>query len=141
MLTSKKHIILYAVWQRNQPQAPTLSDLQQLLGNQAVKLICTNSASGHADISWPLLSESFSYDIMQTADNHFIACFSIKPDLYLQAYNEQLNGHQIASTSQQPQSFKLLYVEEYAKWILPPDFTTPSFNIVCITPVSPQPQI
>ena len=137
MFTNKKHLILYAVWQRNQPQAPTLSDLQQLLGNQAVKLICTNSASGHETISWPLLSESYSYDITQTTNGHFIACFSVKPDLYLKAYNEQLNGHQIASTSQQPQSFSLLYVEEYAKWILQPDFTAPSFNISCITPSQP----
>lgn len=137
MITSKTKLILYAVWQPCQPPEPDLACLQQLLGQKAITLICQNTASGHAAISFPLLPESFQYNIEQNDNGNFTAYFHINPDFYLRIYNENSGNHRLIATQSNP-DFRLIYAEEYAAWLKPSDFIAPSLDIICTTPQQPQ---
>lgn len=138
MIINQKRLTLYAVWRLNEPAPPTHAYLQQLLGDQIIKLACLNAAAGHPEVSFPLLPKSYTCELAQTPDGNFTARLNIQPEPYLQAYNKCLKGHRLAGKPQAT-SIKLIYQAKYAAWLLANDCQPIVIPVSCAAPPQPQP--
>lgn len=136
LITTEKQTILYAVWQKL-PDEPTYSYLKELLGSEAVKLECANTAAGHLTFSYALKENSYSFHINQTNSNNFTATLNIKPSAYLNDYNTRIDGHKLIATySPAKELLTLFYDEENKAWITTPNYNS-TFIINCHAPARP----
>ena len=84
------------------PNKPTDSAVQDLLGDNAVTVNCTNSEVAHADSSYALLNGSFTVgDVQGDASNGYTVGVTVAPDAYVTAYNTDVaSGHSLSPASQ-----------------------------------------
>lgn len=136
LITTEKQTTLYAVWQKL-PAEPPYEYLKELLGPDAVRLKCANSAAGHLLCGFALKENSYTFQLQQTDNNNFTASLLIQPAAYLDDYNADISGHRLLATSSREQALTLFYDEERAAWLASPDYNKITFIVNCQAPAQP----
>lgn len=117
------------------PNKPTDSAVQDLLGDNAVTVNCTNSEVAHADSSYALLNGSFTVgDVQGDASNGYTVGVTVAPDAYVTAYNTDVaSGHSLSPASQSG-TITLAYNAAAKVWEVQSGKPV-TFTVVCETPV------
>ena len=112
------------------PTEPSKEDIKELLGSNAVQIICTNDESGHGSKTFGLIDDTFS--IVHSGYNCEVKIDSFNE--YVEEFNTELNvaqGTHFSDTSKADQSIiNLKWVN--GKWTV---VNTPAEHyVLCVTP-------
>ena len=118
------------------PSAP--QEPSDIVGNNAVKVHCTNGESGHKDKTYALIADSFAIGaVTKDASGKYSCTITVQPDKYVAAYNGVYAGHTLDPAGQTG-TIKLSWNETGKKWEVASEIPV-VFNVKCNTePAAPQ---
>ncbi|MGN0770769.1 MAG: InlB B-repeat-containing protein [Christensenellales bacterium] len=130
---------LYAVWEKTAPQKPSDNDISGIVGDNAVKVHCSNDKSGHADETYALIAGSFTIgDVTKdNASGKYSCNITVHAGQYVDKYNMTHGSHTL-DQNEDTAVIKLEY--NNGKWGKVTQ-TPVVFNVKCEnqTPEEPQP--
>lgn len=111
------------------PAKPSNNDVENLLGDAAVKVNCATLNSGHTAVTYPLLDNSFTVGDVQGSSGNYTCVVTVTADSYVTAYG---GGHRLAAANESPKTITLKYNETAKTWAAY-TVTPIVFNVVCNT--------
>ena len=134
--------------QPTKPTKPTANDIPGIVGNDAVKVHCTNDKANHAnDKSYGLMPNSYTVsEVEGNAKNGYTCTITVQSEKYVNDYNASINvNHKLDGSS--TGTIKLKWNETDKKWVV--DSALPVvFDVKCETqepptdnpPTAPKPE-
>ena len=115
------------------PYKPGNDEVKELLGDNAVQVICTNEEANHAQKFFGLIDDTF--EVRYTEGNNFCEVYVNSTWQYVEAYNDELGiarGSHTSDTSKQDQKIITLYWDkENRAWT--PGEARAELYVVCQT--------
>ena len=123
--------------QPTKPTKPTANDIPGIVGNDAVKVYCTNDKANHAnDKSYGLMPNSYTVsEVEGNAKNGYTCTITVQSEKYVNDYNASINvNHKLDGSS--TGTIKLKWNETDKKWVV--DSALPVvFDVKCETQEPP----
>ena len=129
---------LYAVWEKNAPNGPTLGEVTNLLGQ--VKVHCTTPIAGHEDQTYGL-NYILSSMVMVPDGSGYTCDVRVEADEYVTKYNGNYPGtdHVLADSENRIRPFVLRNDNDGKGWYISEgkDLLPIVFNVKCEAPTPP----
>ena len=129
---------LYAVWEKNAPNGPTLGEVTNLLGQVTVH--CTTLIAGHEDQTYGLYY-ALSSMVMAPDGSGYTCDVRVEADDYVTKYNRNYPGtdHVLADGENRIRSFVLKNDNDGKGWYISEggDLLPIVFNVKCKAPTPP----
>ena len=114
------------------PAKPTDNDVPVIIGREAVKVHCINDDYGSDDQSYGIFDGSFSIGDVILKDGVYTCDITVRPELYVDKYVEDLKKPHTLSPAVQTGTITLIYYAENQVWDLMPNYDLPIvFTVTC----------
>ena len=111
---------------------PTFSELVDILGAEAVKVVCTNAAAGHDEATYALKRGTISNGSFSGGPNGHTYKFDINSAKYVAAYNETTGKTHTPDDA----AARVTLVWENGGWTVQSDIPA-IFRVACVTEIVP----
>ena len=113
-------------------KAPTTTEVEDLLANNAVTVECVNTDADHEERTYGLLAGSYSIgEVVADAEAGYVCTITVYADLYVAAYNSGVaSGHVLNDGELESRYIHLKYSDTESKWVRA-NLLHPSFEVKC----------
>lgn len=118
-----------------QPETPTITpeDVINLMGDNAIKVVCTTEGSGHEAKTYSLISESFEIgDVTPDKNGQYSCEITIDEDgilQYVDAYSQTVDYEHRTGIYRGPITFTITH--DGTKWLQPSKLPAATIDVVC----------